>query len=420
MQALITTARVVDHPDPKVRGKIAHVAGREVFTNGTIDGARVLFIPEGAQLSLDFCLSQGLLAKHPETGEKLGGYLESSRRVKAIKLRGVCSEGIVIPLYELTSPASRGLVNLPPGTALPKTADDLVPIDTILFNGKPHQFIWKYETPATLLQRNANQGKTRRHITETNHFRRHYDTPQWRDNAKFIPQGAALYVTEKLHGTSARVGRVLSEQVQRRTVLQRLLGLIGLGPKPVVEYRYFNGTRNTVNFQSTEPVMPSGAGGAEYRREWFNLIAPQLRKGETVFFEIVGAGIQKGFDYGTVPHQTKAFIYRITMTNDDGIVTELSWQQVIGRAEQLKIPTVPTLRRYFVIDCARDIIDKRVKQLAAESSKVAGTTHIAEGVCVRYEAPNTIKSLKHKSFQFVEGENRAKDSDEFVDVEEAS
>lgn len=414
MQALITTARVVDHPDPKVRGKIAHVAGREVFTTGTADGDLVLFIPEGAQLSLDFCLDQGLLAKHPETGEKLGGYLESSRRVKAIKLRGVSSEGIVIPLDAISAPV------IPTGIARPQNAADSVPVDTVLLNGRAHQFIWKYETPATLLQRNANQGKTKHHITETNHFRRHYDTPHWRDNARFIPQGAALYVTEKLHGTSARVGRVLSEQIQRRTVWSRLLGLVGLGPKPVVEYRYFNGTRNTINFQSTEPVMPSGKGGEEYRREWFNLIAPQLRKGETVFFEIVGAGIQKGFDYGTVPHQTKAFIYRITTTNDDGIVTELSWQQVIGRAEQLGVPPVPTLRRYFVIDCARDIIDKRVKMLAAEPSKIEGTTHISEGVCVRYESPTGIKSLKHKSFQFVEGENRAKDSDEFVDVEEAS
>lgn len=412
MQAIITTARVVDHPDPKVRGKIAHVAGREVFTTGAADGDLVLFIPEGSQLSLDFCLDQGLLAKHPETGEKLGGYLESSRRVKAIKLRGVSSEGIVIPLDAISAPV------IPPHIKLPHTTD-AVSIDTVLLGGKPHRFIWKYETPATLFQRSANQGKSKHHVTETNHFRRHYDTPTWRDNARFIPAGAALYVTEKLHGTSARVGRVLSEQVQRRTVWSRLLGLVGLGPKPVIDYHYFNGTRNTITFSSVDPVMPSGVGD-DYRREWFNIIAPQLRRGETVFFEIVGPGVQKGFDYGAKPGCTKAFIYRITMTNEDGHVTELSWQQVIGRAKQLEVPTVPTLRRYFVIDCARDVIDKRVKQLAAEPSKVEGTAHISEGVCVRYEAPLVTKSLKHKSFGFVEGENKRKDSDDFVDIEEAS
>lgn len=414
MKALLTRARIEDHPDPTVRGKIGHVAGRQVFTTGTPNNALVLFIPAGSQLSHEFTMSQDLYAKHPDTGAKMGGYLEANRRVRVIKLKGVESEGFILPIDEL-----RNGVSLLIDQAVPRGAEQWVEVDTLMLDGKRHRFIDRYVTPAA--KKAIASGKQHHRMpTETNFFRRHYDTGQWSRNGRHVPQHALLYITEKLHGTSGRVGYCLSEELPRRTTWQRLLGLFGLGPKPVTTWRYFNGTRNTIIHIGDKPTMPANTKAENYRVEWFNRIAPFLRRGETVYFEIVGAGVQKGFDYGCKPRETKAFIYRITVTNPDGVVTELSWQQVVGRAEQFGIPTVPTLKRCFYFGFGGDLIDKRIQELSVGNSTIDGATHIREGVCIRIESPKMMKALKHKSFAFLQHEDKTNSDDSHVDIEEVS
>ena len=83
----------------------------------------------------------------------------------------------------------------------------------------------------------------------------------------------------------------------------------------------------------------------------------------TIYYEIVGylpdgKPIQKGYDYGCVSSTTsyeldmqyKIYIYRITMTNVDGVVTEFTPLQVIAWCERNGLLSINTLYYGYVKD----------------------------------------------------------------------
>ena len=71
-----------------------------------------------------------------------------------------------------------------------------------------------------------------------------------------------------------------------------------------------------------------------------------LQKNMTIYYEIVGylsdgKMIQKNFDYGCKQGQHEKYIYRITITNSDGIVTEWSMLQIQQWCKQNGLKAVP-------------------------------------------------------------------------------
>lgn len=166
-----------------------------------------------------------------------------------------------------------------------------------------------------------------------------------------------------------------------------------------------------------------------------------LNKGETVYGEIVGFTSDGGtiqsmggqpYDYGcdatgnTAP-KNKFVIYRITQTNVDGKVMDLSTLQMQQRAAAMGLDTVPILYSGYAKDKYPDLaLDQhwnenflqRLKDEYLEKKCSFCKSDVwAEGIVLRIEGYE-IENLKLKSFNFLEKESAELDTG-VVDMESA-
>lgn len=157
----------------------------------------------------------------------------------------------------------------------------------------------------------------------------------------------------------------------------------------------------------------------------------KLHKGETVYYEIVGykkdgGFIQGPFDYGCEVGEHKIMVYRITQTNADGIVTELQWNQVKERCEEIGVPHVIELfygrAEYLFPELKTDehwhenFLEKMKEKYVYDQDCPHSKNKVpAEGIVIRKEGLN-IECFKLKAFRFLEYESKELDKGE-VDME---
>jgi len=118
-------------------------------------------------------------------------------------------------------------------------------------------------------------------------------------------------------------------------------------------------------------------------------------------------GKKTTFTYSCELGKFKIFVYRITMTNEDGYSIDYTWDAIEKRCGELNIPTVPVLfKGPVILFCNPDIystIGEFVEQKAndyIQGSSVIDSTHIKEGIVLRIEGTSCPKTYKHKSFEF--------------------
>lgn len=467
-KALVAKAHLSPHPNAD-KLKLVNINGYQVVTGANLqEGQLVVFFPEGGQLSHEFVFenSEYRAGKGTNKDPEKTGLFEANRRVKTIRLRGQASEGYCVPVENLAFVGS--LKGLTEGTTFTE------------ING--HVICEKYIPQATR-EAIANRTKGDRQVFTVEGFEKHFDTEQLRLFINRIPEGAILYFTEKLHGTSGRTGYVKAPteltKWQSRwndfwhsfsglvTRLWSLLYIIGIQPKlfkPLLTWQTISGSRNVT-------YRPGRSYGDSYREQAESLFRDKLLKGETIFYEIVGytesgnplfshglgdrkdkddvcGGLRKTYDtdrmeysYGSEPKEHRVFVYRITMTNEDGEVTELPWSQVKARCAQLGVQRVPQIGEPLVYGYMHQIAvwcdacgqlegKDSQKEILLELAKVysGGVStldkrHIREGICLRVEHPEVPPErsiLKYKGFEFCHLEGIAKNDDKYVDVEEVS
>ena len=169
-----TIDEVTAHPNAD-RLDVARIGGWQIVVGKGQHkaGEQVAYIPEQA-------LILELLQKRLGVEGRLAG--SKKNRVKAIKLRGVLSQGLVLPLKEghLTHPETNEKKPF-------KVGDDV----TAFLN------ITKYEPPVPMHiagEMYASPLKLPR-----------YDVENWKSNPEAIPPGTPVLITEKLHGTLSMV-----------------------------------------------------------------------------------------------------------------------------------------------------------------------------------------------------------------------
>lgn len=423
----------------------------------TKEGELGCFFPDGGQLSQDFCDANDLIARFDDQGKKIGGgFFDHKRRVRAQAFRGEKSDGFWVPLTQL-SWTGVDTSTLTEGMAF----DEL--------NGKP--ICNKYITQATQRAANAASSGDPRKPKSKSHtemFPMHFDTPQFRDEVYRLKAGDTIYVLLKMHGTSQRYGHVLDEveiplgRVDRAwnwtlgklsyfRKFRRLYTKWKRQPKTQEGWRHVTGTRRVIRRDMSE----SGYYGGETFRE--NVIAPikgQLKKGEVLFFEVVGwtegggyimatqslakltdkkwkplkkkYGETMAYTYGCPPGTCKMFVYRIAITTPDGLSIDLPWPAVKKRCAELGINHVPELDTILLTDTpsanekTMEALRRRMDALV-EGEDPIGQSHIREGVCLRVdhgELTPMICKLKSHTFLILEGV--LKDSDDYIDREESS
>lgn len=276
-------------------------------------------------------------------------------------------------------------------------------------------------------------------------FAKHIDTTPFKRGINMIPEGAVIYISEKLHGTSFRYGHVLEKTPIVYKGLSKWFAKWFRWPTVLSEWTYLNGSRNV--------VLEKRAPGAEgyYGKEEFRYAATRrlaLHKGEVLYGELVGftetgkpimepqdtsvlkdKQIEKQFGktifyrYGAAEGECKMYIYRITQVNEDGHVVELSWPQMVARCRELGLTPVPLVEK-FIYDGDQEALMSRVLLLTDGASGMDAlpsrldASHIQEGVVVRYESEFGTGWLKSKSHIFGLLEGYLKESDNYVDTEE--
>lgn len=381
------------------------------------DGDIVIYFPTDGQLSKEYCEYNNLVRKKDENGNNIGGFLDPDKRnIKAIKLRGERSDGLVMPLESLDY-ISKHL------------KDTLVVGDQItVLNG---QEICKKYIPKTKTRTigNAPTKRQKRKINEFPLFEEHRDTEQLDYNVDNFKAGELITLTLKMHGTSGRTAFLPSAGKNK---IEHFI--FKLFPR----YRYVTGTRRVVLQQfETDGYYGDNA----FRAKYHHLLEGKLKKGETIYYEIVGwindttpimaqgnnkkvndkeftktYGETTTFSYGCKQGENQIYVYRMTMTTPDGEVVEYPWSLVKRRCEEMGINHVMELDR-FIYTTKEDLYERVNKWL--DIPDPIGKTHVAEGVVARLEDKPIFTAFKKKGFYFKVLEGLIKDEAIVPDLEES-
>lgn len=211
-------------------------------------------------------------------------YLRKGGRVRTVKLRGVYSECLIIPKYKLPDPAKYGL------------GDDVM--DTLK--------ITKYEPPVKMVQ--LAGGRKIRYQDNPN-FHVYYKFPNLKNVPGMFTEEDTVEITRKIHGTNARFGVVKKAKL---TIWDRLK--ISLARKVKLdwkwaEYEFVVGSHNVEKGSDSQGFYDTNVWYEIEKK--YNIknklwdyvktsddLGIEIGDGITLYGEIYGAGIQKGYEYG--------------------------------------------------------------------------------------------------------------------------
>ena len=427
-----------------------------VSRNGYTPGMTGVYFPTDGQLSTEFCQNNNLLRLRDENGHSIpgGGYMDPDKRnVTAIKLRGEKSDGLFLPLTCLDYCFEDG------AAAHLKIGDT---IDVV--NG--HDICTKYIPRSNKRVGHPTSGnKTRkRRVPLAPLFVEHADTEQLAYNLGAFRSGDDVEITLKMHGTSQRTGFLPVLSGFRRTIWDKLFRRDG---EPIYTYDLVTGTRRTVINGEDGGFYGSNA----FRMPHAELFRGKLWKGETVYYEVVGFtdtgtpimaecsnkklndkdfvkqyGQTTTFSYGCarqpiagladpndpntafVTPQSDIYVYRMTMTNEDGNIVEYTPDFMRYRCEQMGVKTVPVFWKGTIPENPASATDptiepgewiKNVAERFYDGPDPIGKTHIREGVVVRITNKPKFCAYKHKNWYFKALEGIIKVEAEAPDMEEA-
>ena len=349
------------HPNPEVtRLKCAYVDGFNIIVGIDEQPGLFVYFPTNSQINPEL-LRYANLYKHTELNDNpnKSGLFNDNGRVTAIKLKGLVSEGFLLP-WDTFNSFLLASVNV--GIDNPEVN---LEFDAIYHNGKEFWINKKYIVVrnTTGTQGSKSRQKSQKRLKEfdriiENQFRYHYDTVLLKKSPWIIKPDSLVSITEKIHGASGISAYVICN---RPTTLLEKIGLLFTGcgwKKFTPEYNYIYASRNVIKSQYINKAVKSGHYGVDVWKYADDVVRPFLQKGMTMYYEIVGflpngRYIQKDYDYGCVPptegevytHEKhfKVRIYRITITNVDGIVHEFSAREVQQFCEMAGLTPVTQL-----------------------------------------------------------------------------
>jgi len=366
-----------------------------------------IVFPAETRLSEEY-LYENNLNRHGDRNrdEAQKGYIEDNRRVKAVKFRGNRSDCLFMPLESLRYTGA--------------DVRDFNEGDTFDTLGK-HLICEKYERPILVSKAQAQMEKVFRRV-EAKFLPEHYDNEHYLRNVDRIPDNTKLIVTQKLHGTSIRVGHTIC--LRHHNLLEKIL--IKLGVKiQESEFDYVYGSRRVIK-DINNPNQNHFYGEDVWTKAGKALqgLIPQnyLIYGELVGYTNEGSPIQKDYTYGCLPGANKLFVYRVAIVNAEGVITDLSWDQVKEFCAQRGLTTVKELWRGekagFKVE---DFLDHRfADRKGSYTDEPVEIVHddpliVDEGVCVRVEGMVPM-IYKAKSPIFLQHETKMLDQ-EVTDIE---
>jgi len=202
-------------------------------------------------------------------------YLRKGQRVRTVKLRGVYSECLIIPI---------GFV---PEKYRYEGSDCMELLE-----------IFKFEPPAKVITLVSGGRKLKYHQNPNFHI--YYKFPNQKNVPDMFNEEDEVVITRKLHGTNARFGIVRKKKLSIWDRVKMFFGDKWAG------FEYVYGSHNvekgsdSQGFYSTD-VWDDVARKYDIRAKLWEHVKntyENLESGFIVYGEIYGAGIQKNYDYG--------------------------------------------------------------------------------------------------------------------------
>ena len=397
-----------------------------VTQNNTKAGDLGILFDCETQLSAEFCRLNDLY-DDSELNVTFGtkGYISSkNRRVRPITLRGVKVSAMWMPIksirYCFTDYSSyEQFIRIPEGSSFKAVGST--------------EICCKYITPETsrsLTTGAKNKQRLKSKIKDRcPNFKKHFDTGHWGKAKIEFEYPFNAIISEKLHGTSLRVG--YHPVIQEKSWWQKLL----FWRKYPEKYQIVVGTRNTIKTYDLDNCHNNSDLYIRAAREILTYV--KIQEDETLYCEIVGYDnlksimpshnniklkgqippeeykkITKAFgdtteySYGCKTGEFKVFLYRRTIGE----------KEVLQYNEWAMLPPPICTTMEVTSDEDLESLKVRVKTFTDGSSRAG--KHISEGVCIRLEKADKIQVLKNKSFVFKVLEGIAKESDTYQDIEE--
>lgn len=423
-----------------------------VFGNNVIvdlsyhDGDKIIYFPTDGQLSEEFAMDNNLVRVYKPVSElseseyagkqiitkdgigciNVGGYMDPTKRnITTLKLRGEVSDGLVLPIRVLEKYTDTSKLN------------DGDQISTI----GDHEICKKYIPNRQRRNGGSKHTSVKRNKKEMKEqisypfFMEHIDTGQLAYHQGAFKPGDLCYITLKMHGTSARTANSLQITKKKRHLILRKV--FHFKDKEIKTFKCVSGTRRTTLRDYDGGYYGSNA----FRMKYHDFFKDKLPKGMEVFYEIVGYtegaqtimgtcsnklvkdkafqkqyGPETVFSYGCPVGENDCYVYRMTMTNEDGYVVELPWEQVQIECEKMGVKCVPQFDK-FIFTTWEDLMERVEKYY--DGTDPVGKNHIREGVVVRIDNREKFTAYKHKNVNFKIIEGIIKDNSDAPDMEEA-
>lgn len=227
--------------------------------------------------------------------EQMGvaNYLRKGTRVRTVKLRGVYSECLIIPLHYLKGKVSMGEHDL-----VIEGRDCMEKLG-----------ITKYEPPVKQIQLASGRKIKWR---DNQNFHIYYKFPNLKNVAGLFTEEDEVQITRKIHGTNARYGIVKKSKLSFWDKVKKFLRIAD----EWIEYEYIYGSHNcekgsdSQGFYSTDVWRTIAEKYGIKERLWNEAkkySTEDIGSGIVLYGEIYGAGIQKNYTYGLEDIQFEGF-----------------------------------------------------------------------------------------------------------------
>lgn len=285
-------------------------------------GDLCIYIPEAA-LCPDSVMKYAFCWDEVKNRGKLSG--ANNNRVKAVKLRGVLSQGLIVPL----SSGVRAFYNL---------ADE----ECVIGNDLQEKLgVEKYVPKIPDSFFGPNQPK----IAGAYHgYTPSFDVENLKKYKNSFVEGELVRITEKIHGTCCVIGAFTQEAIDRFGFDRENLysGCLYVGTKSLTKRGIVYNPNDDSYIYSK---VPKDMGILDNIAKYMTHIAGPVAS--VVFIgEIFGPGVQKGFSYGQTEKTFRLFEIQVSLLEDPSRFFSLQGLdsiQAIAESRCGNIPTVPVL-----------------------------------------------------------------------------
>lgn len=407
------------------------IQGNNVIISKDIQiGDEMIYYVSGSRLDNKYCRANNLYSNkeyNSDINAKTGYLGHKQSRVKAIQLRGIISNGFILPVSSLMSMIGEDFNKLKVGDTFNRINGELI--------------CEKYVVPVQKSTNNkSNNIKQYKNINRLidGQFQFHNKTGHLTKNIHVIAPDDIIGVHYKKHGTSVCIANI--PVFKKLNWFYKLLKKVGINVVDT-EYDIIYSSRSVIKNQ----YLSNKKHKHFYGEDIWGIVAEEVGKlipknwtlyGEILGYTPYGSPIQKGYDYGCQVGEHKFYVYKISVNNPDGNVIYLTDNQIAEYCKSVGLLYNDTLLFYgracnlyddYLItqgiktleEWQNEFISKLKSMYEGANCKMCNNKVPSEGIVLRVESLYNYEAYKLKTESFVLRESNMQDKEE-IDIEDIS